>query len=400
MTAWKRVNLRRLAKLGTGHTPSRQKDEYWVDCKIPWLTLADVWQLRGDTRTTVMETAGKISQLGLENSAAVVHPAGTVVMSRTASVGFSGILGIDMATSQDYVTWTCGPDLRPRYLLYALRGLRDEILGARMGSTHQTIYMPDVERISIPLPASLEDQDRIADFLDCETARIDTLLAKKRRLVALLEEKVECLVRRRIAESGLADGLTGSAVATIRKVLMKLDRSPISGNMVTAYRDGQVTARSLRRAEGYTESWTENSSLQGVRKGDVVVHGLDGFAGAIGTSEADGVCSPVYHVCAPVEDGNAVYLGRMLHVLAIDGYLGLFSSSTRERAVDFRNWDLFGRIPIPKVPAVEQRTVAEMIKKIGPLKVAVERSTDLARERKQALITATVTGEMEVPGVS
>jgi type I restriction enzyme S subunit len=152
MNRWRRVNLRRVAKLGTGHTPSRQHPEYWVDCTIPWLTLADVWQLRDGTRQTVHETSEKISEIGLANSAAVLHPKGTVALSRTASVGFSCILGADMATSQDFVTWTCSPALRPRYLLYALRGLREEILATRMGSTHQTIYMPDIERISVPLP--------------------------------------------------------------------------------------------------------------------------------------------------------------------------------------------------------------------------------------------------------
>jgi type I restriction enzyme S subunit len=253
-------------------------------------------------------------------------------------------------------------------------------------------------RITLP---SLDQQQHCIKFLDSETARIDALIAKKRQLVALLEEKVDCLVRQRIMDSGLVDGVSGESVTTIRRVLTKLDRFPWTAHeTVTAFRDGQVTARSRRRMEGYTESWTENSRVQGVCNGDVVVHGLDGFAGAIGTSEANGVCSPVYHVCAPIDGGIPVYLGRMLHVLATDGYLGLFSSSTRERAVDFRNWDLFGRIPVPQVPVAEQRAVAEMIKKISPLKVAVDRSADLARERKQALITSAITGEMEALGVS
>jgi len=293
------------------------------------------------------------------------------------------------------------PDVDHRYIAFCSQAsfFMDQILSDAVVSTIANFNAERYGELRLPW-RSFEAQRKIADFLDVETGRIDALITKKRRLVALLEEKVECLIRQRIAESGLAKGVAGPAVTTIRKILTKLDRSPVSREMVTAFRDGQVTARSLRRAEGYTESWTENSRLQGVLKGDVVVHGLDGFAGAIGTSEADGVCSPVYHVCAPVEEGNSVYLGRMLQVLARDGYLGLFSSSIRERAVDFRNWDLFSRIPVPKVPVLEQRTVAEMIRKISPLKVAVERSADLARERKQALITQVVAGDIEVSGVS
>jgi len=166
--------------------------------------------------------------------------------------------------------------------------------------------------------------------------------------------------------------------------------------MITAFRDGQVTARSLRRPDGYTESWTEGPRLQGVETDDVVIHGLDGFAGAIGASEVDGVCSPVYHVCAVADDGDPQFYGRLLRLLATNGYLGLFASSTRERAVDFRNWGLFGRIPIPCVDAAVQRRIGELIRKLAPLRTAVERSAELVRERKQALITAAVTGQLDV----
>jgi type I restriction enzyme S subunit len=170
--------------------------------------------------------------------------------------------------------------------------------------------------------------------------------------------------------------------------------------MITAFRDGQVTARSLRRTDGFTEAWTVASQVQGVSVDDVVVHGLDGFAGAIGTSEADGVCSPIYHVCVPARAGDPLYLGRLLRILAVSGYLGLFASSTRERAVDFRNWDLFGRIPIPDVDRAEQRAVGDLIRAIRPLRHAVEHSAELASEHKQALITAVVTGGMAVPRVA
>jgi len=347
----------------------------------------------------VTETSEKVSKIGLANSAAVLHPPGTVAMSRTASVGFSCILGVGMATSQDYVTWTCGPNLKPRFLLYALRGLREEILGMRMGSTHQTIYMPDIERIAVPAP-TVQVQERIADYLDIETSRIDALIAKKRKMVSLLEERIDALIRHRISGSALVDPTASAETSTVRKILTKLNRPAVSdGEVITAFRDGQVTARSRRRSDGYTQSWSEGATVQGVREGDVVVHGLDGFSGAIGVADTDGVCSPVYHVCEPTDGSDAAYIGSMLRLLAVDGYLGLFASSTRERAVDFRNWDLFGRIPVPKVGFVEQKQIGDSIRKIAPLKAAVNRSTELAQERRQALITAVVNGEMDVPRV-
>lgn len=206
----KRVQIRKVAKLGTGHTPSRSVEAYWdpPECTIPWLTLADVWQLRDGSVSVIMETKEKISPLGLANSAAVRHPAGTVVFSRTASVGFSCILGVDMATSQDFVTWTCGPLLEPRYLLWVLRGERGDILQRTQGSTHKTIYMPDIEELTIPLP-SLDVQRQIVEQLDAETVRIDALIRKKEQLKELLSERH----RRRLSiELGLSVTGEGSGV--------------------------------------------------------------------------------------------------------------------------------------------------------------------------------------------
>ena len=129
---------------------------------MPWFTLADVNQIRDGRRNVVTETAERITQVGLANSAAVLHPAGTVLLSRTASVGFAAIMGVDMSVSQDFMTWTCGPNLEPRYLLWTLRALQPELRGLMYGSTHKTIYMPDLLAIRIPLPP-LERQRSIID---------------------------------------------------------------------------------------------------------------------------------------------------------------------------------------------------------------------------------------------
>ena len=111
---WDAKRTKFAATLRSGHTPSRQNPEYWRDCTIPWFGLADVWQIRNGQVEYVHATAEKISELGLANSAARLLPNETVILSRTASVGFSAILGVDMAvTTQDFVNWVCGPSLKP-----------------------------------------------------------------------------------------------------------------------------------------------------------------------------------------------------------------------------------------------------------------------------------------------
>lgn len=185
--AWHAVPLRSVASMRTGHTPSRSKPDYWVDCDIPWFTLADVWQLRQGAKY-LGETNQMISRVGLDNSAAELLPAGTVVLSRTASVGFSGIMPVPMATSQDYWNWVCGPKLRPEYLWYQLAAMKPFFGSLTQGSTHKTIYQGDAASLKVVLPP-ISEQCTIAEYLDCETAEIDAAIKDAREAITLSRER-------------------------------------------------------------------------------------------------------------------------------------------------------------------------------------------------------------------
>ncbi|MCX9080553.1 MAG: restriction endonuclease subunit S, partial [Candidatus Methanoperedens sp.] len=112
---------------------------------------------------------------------------------RTASVGFSAIMGVDMATTQDFANWVCGPTLRAEYMLYVFRSMQHEFRRLTMGSTHQTIYMPDVGRFSAPIPP-LPEQELIVSVIRKEAARIDTLIAKIRDAIERLKELRTALI--------------------------------------------------------------------------------------------------------------------------------------------------------------------------------------------------------------
>ena len=160
---WEVGNIRRYAEMKSGHTPSRQHPEYWEDCDIPWFTLSDVWQLRDGRATYLGETRELISDVGVANSAAELLPTGTVILSRTASIGFSGVM--PMATSQDFWNWVCGPKLMPLYLLLTFRSMRNEFNRLMMGSTHRTIYEVSAASFRIPVPPTPEQQ-AIIEFLE------------------------------------------------------------------------------------------------------------------------------------------------------------------------------------------------------------------------------------------
>ncbi|SDK20130.1 type I restriction enzyme, S subunit [Actinopolyspora mzabensis] len=207
-THWEEPRLGLVAHMGSGHTPSRSKPEWWVDCTIPWVTTGEVRQLREDRLEDLVDTREKISELGMANSAAELHPKGTVFLCRTASAGYSGVMGTDMATSQDFVTWTCGPRLNPYYLLWCLRAMRPDLLGRlATGSTHLTIYVPDLQMLRIPLP-SVEEQQKLVDRIRRQNRQIDSMVDKVRRQVELMKERRQALIT--AAVTGQIDVSTAS----------------------------------------------------------------------------------------------------------------------------------------------------------------------------------------------
>ena len=185
---WDFLKLTEVARLESGHTPSRKHPEYW-DGSIPWVSLHDTKVLN---KPLILETAQTIGELGLANSSARLLPAGTVVFSRTATVGKATILGREMATSQDFANYVCGPRVYNGYLLQLFRFLQPEWNRLMAGSTHNTIYMPVFENLQVLLP-SLGEQRKIAailssvdDAIEATQAVIDQLQVVKKATMAEL----------------------------------------------------------------------------------------------------------------------------------------------------------------------------------------------------------------------
>src|SRR5436305_452777 len=109
---WEVVLLDSVAKRGSGHTPDKKHPEYW-NGDIKWISLRDSDQLDA---LYINDTMAKITLLGIANSSAVMHQAGTVVLSRDAGVGKSAIMTDAMAVSQHFMAWQCGPRLNNHFL--------------------------------------------------------------------------------------------------------------------------------------------------------------------------------------------------------------------------------------------------------------------------------------------
>ncbi|MCB1462636.1 MAG: restriction endonuclease subunit S [Nitratireductor sp.] len=185
---WAWVRLRRIARQETGHTPSRSMPSYW-DGDIPWIGIRDAGSHHG---RTIRETAQTISEEGLANSSARLLPTDTVCLSRTASVGYVTIMGRPMATSQDFATWSCSEALLPKYLMYALIAEGENIREFGEGSTHTTIYFPEIRALHICL-APLEEQAEIVKRVEACISWIDYLASEAtsaRSLIDRLDQAV------------------------------------------------------------------------------------------------------------------------------------------------------------------------------------------------------------------
>jgi type I restriction enzyme, S subunit len=165
---WAWYSLGSLGRLESGHTPSRSRPDWWGG-DIPWIALPDIRALDG--RYT-FETLERTNPEGIAHSAARILPAGTVVLSRTASVGFVTIMGRPMATSQDFVNWVCGPDLDPEFLMHLFIRSRERFRSLSAGAVHQTVYFPTAMALRVCMP-SVDAQRQIVARLREELAEID-----------------------------------------------------------------------------------------------------------------------------------------------------------------------------------------------------------------------------------
>ncbi len=190
-TGWRWVLLTDVARLETGHTPSRSRPDWWGG-DIPWIALPDIRALDG---RIAISTAESTNEQGIAHSSARVLPAGTVVLSRTASVGFVTRMGRPMATSQDFVNWICGPDLYPEFLSHLLIRARAHIRSLASGAVHKTVYFPTVMRFRVCIP-SIHEQRAISEALREQLAAIDEVARLTHEQAEAVEALPSALLRR------------------------------------------------------------------------------------------------------------------------------------------------------------------------------------------------------------
>jgi type I restriction enzyme S subunit len=282
-----------------------------------------------------------------------------------------------------------------------------------VGDIQRQVSIPLLKNVVFPKPP-MDQQKSIADFLDRETAQIDNLIVKQELLNDLLGARLRAL-RENVVTLGIGQEteLKETGIRWLGKVPINWETKPLKRafsrikrdlipnlGIVTAFRDGEVTLRSKRRIDGFTEA-DDYSGWQRIEAGDLAIHAMDAFAGSIGVSDSRGMCSPVLSICSPLNGNESRYMAYALRVMAQRGWIEALSRSIRERTSEFR-WQDAGAQVVPIPPLVEQQEIVDFLdaESTQTLRL-IERSKQvitLLLERRQALISDVVTGKIEVRG--
>lgn len=391
-----------------GATPASGEGGYW-DGDIPWVTPAD---LGGLADRFILSGTRDITIDGYESCGTQMVPAGSIILSIRAPIGHIAISQRPMCFNQGCRGLVPSSRIRTDFGYWALVAAKPELEAAGQGTTFIELGRSKLRAVKIPLP-DLDTQTAIAAFLDRETVRIDQLIAKKKRQVGLLTAKID-----QFSQNAVTAGLVQRAplartdipwlpqmpshwVSRKAKHLFKeMARAPLDDDgVITAFRDGQVVLRTKRRTDGFTLAILE-TGYQHIQRGDLVIHSMDAFAGAIGVSEDDGKATGEYVVCSPnSNDVNNEYYAILLRCMAKRNYVFVLCPSVRERAPRFR-FVRFSPTLLPKPPIDEQNEIVTHVRshtlKLAEQRAKIERSIRLLNERRAALITAAVTGQLNI----
>jgi type I restriction enzyme S subunit len=327
-----------------------------------------------------------------------------------------GIPALVVDTAEDFVCGYHLAVLRPRpakldgrFLLRCLqaKAIRVQLELAANGVTRFGLPKDEIGKLALPL-APLAEQSAIADFLDRETERLDSLVAEKERLLELLAEKRRALITRAVTrglnptttlrDSGLP--WLGQIPAHWRtersKRLFKERDERIEndqGEMLTVSHLTGVTPRSEKDVNMFEAETTEGYKI--CRKGDLAINTLWAWMGAMGISPCDGIVSPAYNVYVPGPELVGAYVDALVRIPqfaqeVIRYSKGVWSSRLRLYPEGFFEvW-----LPVP--PLDEQRAIVAHIAaetaKLDALRASAEWTMALLKERRAALIAAAVTG--------
>lgn len=354
---------------------------------------------------------------------------GDIVMNSmnilSGSVGLSQYFGCVSPVYYMLRPWDTKEDVRYYNYIFqttmfqrSLYGLGNGILikesgNGKLNTIRMRIPMDKFGGLFIPV-ASPDEQSRIADFLDVKCTEIDALVADVQAQIDVLEQYKRSVITETVTKGLNPDvemkdsdiqwiGMMPSHWECIRgKYILQYIQKPVreDDGVITCFRDGEVTLRSNRREDGFTMADKE-IGYQGIDVGDLVVHGMDGFAGAIGISDSRGKASPVLNVLGTEQ--NKRYIMYFLRSMAYSDVFLALATGIRVRSCDLR-WNKLAELFYPVPPIEEQDAIVahidSVLQKTNDVIADKKEQLGVLESYKKSLIYEYVTGKKEGPNVA
>ena len=409
---WKTPKLNRVvSKVGSGSTP-RGGSEVYIDEGIKFLRSQNI-HFEGLNLDSVVYIPDSINEQ-MKNTQ--VQPFDVLLNITGGSIGRCFYVDdtLGKANVNQHVCIIRPLSVNYRFLKYFLQSNsgQSQVWFYQKGD-REGLSAESIKTFRLPLPP-LPEQEAIVTYLDSKVAKIDEYIAIAEKKIAALEELKQTIIAEAVTRGIHKDvPMKDSGVKWIgmipehwnmlrAKNIFERQFRPVRDcdEVVTCFRDGQVTLRKNRRIEGFTESLKE-IGYQGIRKGDLVIHQMDAFAGSIGVSDSDGKGTPVYICCLPKDykNINVYFYAYLLREMARSGFIKSLYRGIRERSSDFR-FDTFSVQWLPLVPIKEQNEIVtyieEKVANINQLCQAERSQIEKLKEYKQRLISDVVTGKVKV----
>lgn len=286
----------------------------------------------------------------------------------------------------------------------------NQVFNALGGSgVRSSLNSSELLELLIPLPP-IDEQKKIAKYLDEQCKKIDEIIADIQKQIDTLEDYKKSVISEAVT-MGLNPNtkITKSRIFymapynkewTLTKIgycCKKLWRAfaPEDTALICTNK-GKV---SVRPEEMTGKMVSEDNAMQGIKKGDIAIHGMDTWHGSVAYSDYDGKITRVVHVCDSTEDKR--FIVYYLQQLAFNGVYKLISNGIRGNTSDFRSWDKVADIYIALPKVDEQHQISDYLdKKCAEIDSIIENKKaqlETIENYKKSLIYEYVTGKKEVP---
>jgi Restriction endonuclease S subunits len=199
---WKFVRLKNIFRVFSGATPKSNENSYW-DGDISWVTPEDLGNLSVNSASPLLKkvksTQRTITEKGYQSCSATIVPKGSLILSTRAPIGHIAVADIELCTNQGCRSLVFREKGNVHYMYYQLLTMQSELQSRGQGSTFLELSKTNLENISIIVPPLYEQQD-IASFLDRETEKINALIAKRERMIELLQERRVAIINQAVTK--------------------------------------------------------------------------------------------------------------------------------------------------------------------------------------------------------